>query len=92
MDGISCYQHDNSLTITTTIHHHHQIEQAVSKAVFEQEKKLRDAGYAMHQSMKGISADRLKWGYKITYKPLEEKVRGSSSSSSSRRRRRRRRW
>lgn len=51
-----------------------QIEAAVSKTVFEQEKKLREAGYAMHQSMRGISKDRMKWGFKITYKPLEAKV------------------
>jgi hypothetical protein len=51
-----------------------QIESAVAKSVFDGEKKLRDQALAVHPGIERVTQGRFKWGYKILYKPLQDKV------------------
>lgn len=60
-----------------------QIETAVSKAIFDNEKKLREQGSAQHAPLKNCPRDMMVYGYKILYKPLQDKVRDLVLQSSS---------
>jgi hypothetical protein len=51
-----------------------QIESAVAKSIFDNERKLREQGASMHASLRNLPKESTLWGYKILYKPLEEKV------------------
>jgi hypothetical protein len=53
-----------------------QVETAVSKAIYDNEKRLREQGQAMHAPLKGAPANQIIWGFKILYKPLQDKVGG----------------
>lgn len=53
-----------------------QVETAVSKAIYDNEKRLREQGQAMHAPLKGCPANQIIWGFKILYKPLQDKVSG----------------
>ena len=54
--------------------HGSQIETAVSKAIFDNEKRLREQGAAMHATLRQVPRDQIIWGFKILYKPLQDKV------------------
>lgn len=51
-----------------------QVETAVSKAIYDNEKRLREQGQAMHAPLKNAPANQIIWGFKILYKPLQDKV------------------
>ena len=51
-----------------------QIETAVSKAIFDNEKRLREQGAAMHATLRQVPRDQIIWGFKILYKPLQDKI------------------
>lgn len=51
-----------------------QVETAVSKAIFDNERRLREQGQAMHATLKNAPRDQIIWGFKILYKPLQDKV------------------
>lgn len=50
-----------------------QVETAVSKAIFDNEKRLREQGAAMHATLRQVPRDQIIWGFKILYKPLQDK-------------------
>ncbi|TFJ86545.1 hypothetical protein NSK_002202 [Nannochloropsis salina CCMP1776] len=50
-----------------------QVETAVSKAIFDNERRLREQGQAMHATLKNAPRDQIIWGFKILYKPLQDK-------------------
>lgn len=62
-----------------------QVETAVSKAIYDNEKRLRDQGQAMHAPLKGCPANQIIWGFKILYKPLQDKVSGRTGRKEGRR-------
>lgn len=51
-----------------------QVETAVSKAIYDNEKRLREQGQSMHATLKNAPANQIIWGFKILYKPLQDKV------------------
>lgn len=50
-----------------------QVETAVSKAIFDNERRLREQGMAMHATLKNAPRDQIIWGFKILYKPMQDK-------------------
>ena len=52
-----------------------QVETAVSKAIYDNERRLREQGQAMHATLKNVPRDQIIWGFKILYKPMQDKVR-----------------